>query len=229
MTAQQFLERFKLLTEVVSSYEAPGLLDAEIYDLLNLSQREIALELCVNKKFDNLYSLITQDEIFLNPELIGPLPNNSHVYKGELADNFYFPISGQIAISRSTISSTGFIPTYVMGNTIVGMKEIDVEFANNFIENPFNKNTILLNPLYWIESFGTLNKGELKVITDSYTTLGAITSIQSHPNVVFSYIKIPTDIGDTSETDMPEKLHELILSRAIDKRKQALVANANKN
>ena len=30
MTAAQFVEKFRLLTEVVSSYEAPGLLDSEI-------------------------------------------------------------------------------------------------------------------------------------------------------------------------------------------------------
>ena len=79
MTVQQFVDKFRLLTEVVSSYESPGLLDVEIYDLLNISQRELALELCTKGKADTLYSLIVQGEVSLSSETIGPLPNNSKV------------------------------------------------------------------------------------------------------------------------------------------------------
>lgn len=229
MTVQQFVDKFRLLTEVVSSYEAPGLLDVEIYDLLNISQRELALELCTNGKADTLYSLIVQVEVSLSSETIGPLPNNSKVYRGNLPDNFFYPIKGQIAISRTALSSSGFIPTYEMGNTIVSLKEVDVDFANNFIENPFNRNTILLNPLYWIESQESLNKARIKVIADSHTTVGAFTTIISQPNVVFTYIKTPADITESVTSELPEMLHEVILNKAVEKRNLSLTSNANKN
>jgi hypothetical protein len=229
MTVEQFVEKFRLLTEVVSSYEAPGLLDVEIYDLLNISQKEITIELCTARKFDKLYSLITQGEVLLTPELISPLPNTNLVYRGDIDDNFFYPINGQIAISRSGLSTSGFIPDYSMGNTIVKLKEIDIEYSNTFIENPFNKNVILLNPLYWIESQGVLNNPRIKVIMDSYTTLGSFTTVDSQPNVIINYIKTPADFNESTTSELPENLHEIILNKAVEKRNMSLVNNANKN
>lgn len=229
MTVEQFVEKFRLLTEVVSSYEAPGLLDVEIYDLLNISQKEITIELCTARKFDKLYSLITQGEVLLTPELISPLPNTNLVYRGDIDNNFFYPINGQIAISRSGLPTSGFIPDYSMGNTIVKLKEVDIEYSNTFIENPFNKNVILLNPLYWIESQGILNNPRIKVIMDSYTTLGSFTTVDSQPNVIINYIKTPADFNGSTTSELPENLHEIILNKAVEKRNMSLVNNANKN
>ena len=229
MTVEQFVEKFRLLTEVVSSYEAPGLLDVEIYDLLNISQKEITIELCTARKFDKLYSLITQGEVLLTPELISPLPNTNLVYRGDIDSNFFYPINGQIAISRSGLSTSGFIPDYSMDNTIVKLKEVDIEYSNTFIENPFNKNVILLNPLYWIESQGVLNSPRIKVIMDSHTTLGSFTTVDSQPSAIVNYIKTPADFNESTTSELPENLHEIILNKAVEKRNMSLVNNANKN
>jgi len=222
MTVAQFVEKFRLLTEVVSSYEAPGLLDVEIYDLLNISQKEIVLELCTARKFDKLYSLITQGEIILTYDGLG-------VYIGDIDANFFYPVTARVAISRVALTTSGFIPDYAMGNTIVNLKGIDIEHVNSFIGNPFNRNIIQLNPSYWIESKGVLNTPRIKVILDAFTLLGTFTTIASQPNVVLTYIKLPKDFDDLTTSELPENLHEIILSKVVEKRHNALVNNANKN
>ena len=229
MTSQQFLEKFRLKTEVVSSYEAPGLLDEEIFDLLNISQKMITLELCNSGKFDSLYSLLTWDGLLLNPEPIGPFGNNLNVYSGNFTNEFFYPISGQIAVSRVALPTTGFIPKYEFGNTIVGLTQISVENVNKFIENPFNQNTVMLNPVYWIDYQNTQNYAKIKVILDAVTSLGSFINLPSHPNLIFNYIRIPKAISVTDTSDLPENLHELILEKAVEERNKSLVNNSNKN
>lgn len=231
MTAAQFVEKFRLLTEVVSSYEAPGLLDAEICDLLNIAQKEVTLELCVAGKFDTLYSLNVQEGLSMSPELFGPFGDTGRVYKGTFTNNLFYPISGQIAVSRTGLDSSGFIPSYQSSNTIMRMEEVRVEDALKFITSPLNKNTIFLYPKYWIEGGGTNSNGVLKVVIDTYSTLGTFTSMESQPNVVFTYIKTPTEISVSGGTtsNLPDSLHEVILKKAVEERNKSLINNSNKN
>lgn len=235
MTSTQFIEKFRLLTEVVSSYESPGLLDSEICDLLNTAQREITLELCTSNKLDSLYSLIVEEGITLTPEgngsMGGPLGIPNTTYKGSFSGNLFYPVSGQIAVSRAAMPSTGFIPSYSTANTIVPLDAISPETGKNFTRNTINNNTIFLYPKYWIEGNGLNNTAVLKVIIDKYTTVGSFTMISSQPHVVFTYVKVPQNINsDTNTTsDLPENLHEVILKRAVDVRNVSLTANINKN
>jgi len=231
MNATQFLERFRLLTEVVSSYEAPGISDAEVCDLLNIAQREITLELCAAKKFDTLYSLIVQEGIQLSSS--GYLGGDTlRVYTGNVTGNYYFPISVQTALSRVAMNSSGFIPSYQTSNTIVYAEQISPEQGLKFVQSNLNLNTIFLAPKYWVQ--GTENGNNtatLTVVLDSLSTIGNFTDLNNQPNAVFRYIKYPQNIDTVGGTtsNLPESLHELVLKRAVEARNAALVSNANKN
>lgn len=235
MTAQEFIERFKLETEIISSYEAPGILDEEICDLLNISQREIALDLCANNQFDSLYSLVTQVGVSLSPVTTAPQGSSLIVYTGNIPENYFFNISAQILVNRTPIDSTGFLPKYSCTNAITGLDLIPVEVANNFIYNSvLNRNTIFLKPKYWFEQYqttakSTVSTGSVKVAVDTYTTLGTYNDTEGKPNMMLSYIRAPKDITTTTTTDMPENIHMSILNKAIEYRNRAIVNNANKN
>lgn len=229
MTSTQFIEKFKLLTEVISSYESPGLLDEEIYDLLNISQKQIVLELCVAKRFDSLYSLVVQEGVTLipSPNLGG---DSSKVFTGSITGDYFHEISAQVAISRDELPSSGFIPTYSLGNSIVLAESIPLEFGLKFVTTPINKNSIFLTPKYWIQGkSNSTPTASITLVLDTYTHIGNFTSILGQPNIIVRYIKIPQNISSTLNTDLPENLHELILTRAVETRNKTLVANSNKN
>lgn len=229
MTSAELLAKFRLNTEIISSYEMNGLLDEEIFDLLNTAQNEIIIALCASRNFESLYPLAATSAINLTAEGVAPV-SEGKVYKGNLPTDFYHMITTQVAVTRAAIPSTGFIPSYENATkTIVIADEVPVDVSRRFLQTLGNKYSVFLNPIFWVDSNsnGDYYAG-IKVVVDYLTTLSTVDGSPSGYNALVQYVKKPTTIDASNTSDLPEKMHELVVAKAIENRSKNLVNNVNK-
>lgn len=200
MTAVEMLNLWKVGFEVFASNSAPGFEDSDIYILLNRAQDLIIEELVQQKDWLRLQAVLY--------EHMGVPYVESETYFKYLAlpSDYQYYIESYSNISRTAISSSGFLGTKYTDAKLIKNKDISFDYADKFHSNGFNTLNVFKEPKAFI------NRGSIYVITDSYTTVNYIN---------IRYIKKRREIG-VGNCELDEPLHRIVVEKAIDLGKKTI-------
>jgi hypothetical protein len=194
MTPAELLYNFKIGFDVISSGAAPGFTDGEIYSLLNRGQDYLILDLYKQKELKLLQSLIKESTTTLTLA--------SNIYSGSLPLDYWLLYNVSTTVTRTSLTSTGFIPTHTnVSGVVLDCDIVDPKEALQFLPSSFNSLRIWKNPKVYLET------NNINIIVDDYTTIT--------DNKVI-YIKKRLDISGAQTCELQESLHRLVVDKAID-------------
>lgn len=196
MTASEMKSYFNVRLDVLASYNAPGLTDAEINVFLNLGQDRVVETMLNNRNYDAIAELIDN----VTGELTGSYTgiNNAKTYTWANQDeNFLTFINAVVKMSRS-------YPT--MTDQWVECEKINSTIAYNFALNGFNK-PWFAEPKIFMEN------NLIVVIHDAYNVMLA----SGENNLKFTYVRNPVRIDVVSpyqDCELKDFLHKDVVEIA---------------
>ena len=194
MTSSELVYNFRIGFDIIASGAAPGFTDVEIYSLLNRGQDYLILDLYKQKELKLLQSLIKEDAATLTLA--------SNIYSGSLPVDYWLLYNVSTTVTRTSLTSTGFIPTHEnVSGVVLDCDIIDPKEALQFLPSSFNSLRVWKNPKVYLET------NNINIIVDDYTTIT--------DNKVI-YIKKRLDISNSQTCELQESLHRLVVDKAID-------------
>lgn len=194
MTGAQMITEWRLGFDVIASSAAPGFIDSEVYSLLNRGYDYVILDLYKQRELKLLQSLIKEATVSLSL--------SANIYSGSLPADYWLPYNVTTTVTRTGLTSTGFIPTHTnVSGVVLDCDIIDPKEAIQFLPSSFNSLRIWKNPKAYLET------NNINIIVDDYTTIT--------DNKVI-YVKKRLDISNSQSCELQESLHRLIVDKAID-------------
>jgi len=187
------LYEFRLAFDVLASNAAPGFTDTEIYSLLNKAEDYLVLELVNTKKYDLVYTLISNN----TPTTAS---GGSGLYYISLPVDYWLPLETYSSITRIGFTNSGFVPTQAMSGEMIKNIPIDAKDNFKYLQSAFNGNKIYKFPYAYVEGTNQY------VISDLLTTVNDIN---------IKYIKSRTAIGSSTNSELPIAAHRLIVDQAV--------------